>query len=37
MKLTYTCDTEEGYEKRGNNNEKGEQLSVLVKEFEFIN
>lgn len=33
---TYTCDTEEGNEKRGNNNEESEQLPVLVKEFKFI-
>lgn len=34
---TYICNTEEGDEKSGNNNEESEQFSVLVQEFEFIN
>lgn len=34
---TYICNTEEGYEKRGDNNEEGEQLSVLVEAFELVN
>lgn len=34
---TYICDTEEGYQKGGNNDKESEQLPVLVEEFEFIN
>lgn len=33
---TYIRDTEEGYEEGRNNDEEGEQLSVLVEEFELI-
>lgn len=33
---TYICNTEEGYEKGGHNNEEGEQLSVLVEAFKLI-
>lgn len=34
---TYICNTEEGYEEGGRNNEEGEQLSVLVEAFKLIN
>lgn len=34
---TYICNTEKGYEKGGNDDEEGEQLSVLVEEFKLIN
>lgn len=34
---TYICNTEEGYEEGGNNDEEGKQLSVLVEEFKLIN
>lgn len=37
LTMPYICDAAEGYEKRGDNNEEGEHLSVLVEEFELIN
>lgn len=33
---TYICNTKERYEKGGNNDEEGEQLSVLVEAFKLI-
>lgn len=33
---TYICNTKELYEKGGNNDEEGEQLSVLVEAFKLI-
>lgn len=34
---TYVCNTKERYEKGGDDDEEGEELSVLVEEFKLIN